>query len=348
LTLTGSVPVAIIGEHASDFSVITQPNASIEGGQSSSFTVEFSPASLGQRGASIQILNNDSDESAFTFAIQGYGAEPPEIAVSGNGLSILDGDNTPSTSDGTDFGNAVIGGDTVQSTFTIENLGENQLELTGTSLVEITGTNAADFSVVTQPADFINGGESTTFTIAFSPSGLGHHGATVHIPNNDADEGGFNFYIQGNGEEPPAEREISVLGNGDEIFDGDNTPSTLDGTDFGNAEVSGDSIQHTFTIRNTGGTSLELTGVTPIELTGANASDFVVTVQPDVLINGGQSTTFTISFTPSGLGPHEATVHIANNDADEGGFNFVIQGKGVESSGEDFNTFIPLFLNLSN
>ena len=348
LTLTGSVPVAIIGEHASDFSVITQPSASIEGGQSSSFTVEFSPAFLGQRGASIQILNNDSDESAFTFAIQGYGAEPPEIAVSGNGLSILDGDNTPSTSDGTDFGNAVIGGDTVQSTFTIENLGENQLELTGTSLVEITGTNAADFSVVTQPADFINGGESTTFTIAFSPSGLGHHGATVHIPNNDADEDGFNFYIQGNGEEPPAEREISVLGNGDEIFDGDNTPSTLDGTDFGNAEVSGDSIQHTFTIRNTGGTSLELTGVTPVELTGANASDFIVTVQPDVVINGGQSTTFTISFTPSGLGPHEATVHIANNDADEGGFNFVIQGNGVESSGEDFNTFIPLFLNLSN
>jgi hypothetical protein len=49
--------------------------------------------------------------------------------------------------------------------------------------------------------------------------------------------------------------EMDVLGNGQEIVDGDTTPSAVDHTNFGNVDV-GDSLTRTFTIRNTGGAAL--------------------------------------------------------------------------------------------
>ena len=86
---------------------------------------------------------------------------------------LLDGDNTPSTEDGTDFGSAVVGGGSVQVTYTIENTGEVQLQLNGDNPVEIGGFHAGDFTVITPPNRNIDGGGSTTFTIEFTPSETG-------------------------------------------------------------------------------------------------------------------------------------------------------------------------------
>lgn len=346
LELTGTYPVEITGAQAGDFTVTSQAAASILGGQSSTFTIEFAPVGSGLREATIQILNNDSDEGTFTFAIQGLGEEPltePEIGLLGNGEAISSEDGSPSTVDGTDFGNAVIGGAAVQHTFTIQNTGENTLELTGVHPVEITGAQAGDFTVTSQAAASISGGQSSTFTIEFAPAGSGLRKATVEIANNDSDEGLFTFTVQGTGEEPPAEQEIVVSGKGLSIPDSDNTPSTEDGTNFGDAEVGGAAVQSTFTIQNIGESPLELTGTPLIVISGAHASDFVVTGEPDTSITGGSSTTFTIEFVPTGTGHREATVHIPNNDADEGGFNFVIVGNGTESAAEEFNNYIPFF-----
>ena len=345
LVFSETDPVEITGTNAGDFSVISQPASSINGRQSDTFTVEFSPQDTGPREATVRILSNDTDESEFTFAIRGFGNEPQEISVLGNSISITDGDTTPSISDGTDFGNAEIGGDPVQATFTIENTGDELLNLTGTGPVNILGEYASDFSVVSQPSSTaINGGQSVSFTIEFSPQGTGSRGAMVRILNDDSDEGQFSFAISGVGNEPSAEQEISVSGNGLSILDGDNSPSTLDGTDFGEAEVGGDAVLATFTIENTGGHTLLLTGTPRVEITGTNAGDFSVTSMPDASIDGGQSTTFTVSFLPTGLGYRGAQIHIPNNDADEGGFYFDIKGFGVESSGVEFYNFIPLFI----
>jgi hypothetical protein len=332
LELTGTSPVEITGANADDFSVVTQPGSTVNGGQSVDFTIVFTPSASGLREAGVRILSNDSDEGEFTFAIQGVGQELPtaqEISILGNGEEIIDGDSAPSSLDGTDFGNAVIGGIGVQSTFTIQNTGDNPLELTGTSPVEITGSNAGDFSVVTQPGSTIDGGQSDTFTIAFTPSVSGLREATVRILNNDSDESEFSFAIQGFGDEPPTAQEISIHSNGEEILDGDSSPSSLDGTDFGNAEIGGSDIQSTFTIQNVGDNPLELTGTSPVEITGMNAGDFSVVMQPDATVNGGQSVTFTITFAPSASGTREATVRILNNDSDEGEFTYAIQGVGL-------------------
>ena len=345
LELTGTVPVEITGTNADDFSVTSQPAAAIAGGQSDTFTIEFSPQGSGTREATVKILTNDSDEAEFTFAIQGYGNQPREISVSGKGVSISDGDISPSTTDGTNFGSADVGGDPVQSTFTINNSGDEPLNLIGTNPIILLGEYAGDYAIVSPPSSTtINGGQSVTFTIEFSPNGTGTRGAMVRIINDDSDEGQFSFAISGTGEEPSAEQEISVSGNGLPIYQGDNTPSTLDGTDFGEAEVGGEAVLATFTIENIGDNALVLTGTPLIEITGTHAGDFTVVSQPNSTIDGGQSTTFTISFSPTGLGYRGVQIHIPNNDADEGGFYFSIQGSGVDSLGEEFYNFIPLFI----
>ncbi|MFT3746473.1 MAG: MBG domain-containing protein [Pyrinomonadaceae bacterium] len=125
-------------------------------------------------------------------------ATPPEINVKGNGVSILDGDVTPSLSDHSDFGTADVASGTVVRTFTIENLGGSDLTL-GIPSVTISGTNAADFTVTQQSVSPVNAGNSTTFQVTFDPNASGLRTATLSITNNDSNENPYDFAIQGTG-----------------------------------------------------------------------------------------------------------------------------------------------------
>jgi hypothetical protein len=58
----------------------------------------------------------------------------PEIVVSFSGTNIADGDTTPSSSEGTDFGSATLGGTAVQHTFTVTNTGAGTLTTSGLTL----------------------------------------------------------------------------------------------------------------------------------------------------------------------------------------------------------------------
>jgi hypothetical protein len=124
--------------------------------------------------------------------------------------------------------------------------------------------------------------------------------------------------------------EITVAGNGTvDIVDGDTTPSTNDGTDFGIANTAGGTVVHTFTIQNIGATNLTVGLPTT---TGANAADFSVTLAPTSPVAPGGSTTFQVTFDPSASGPRTATVTFANNDPDENPFDFSIAGTGTNGS----------------
>ncbi|HPB24178.1 MAG TPA: choice-of-anchor D domain-containing protein [Bacteroidales bacterium] len=126
-------------------------------------------------------------------------APQPEIDIQGNSVSIADGDATPSASDWTDFGSAVVTTGSVDRTFTILNTGVAGLNLTGTPKVAISGTNAADFSVTGTPTSPVSAGGSTTFTVHFVPTAVGVRTATLTIANNDLDENPYNFDIVGTG-----------------------------------------------------------------------------------------------------------------------------------------------------
>jgi len=123
--------------------------------------------------------------------------------------------------------------------------------------------------------------------------------------------------------------EINIKGNSVSIVDGDVTPSLTDHTDFGSADVTGGTVERVFTIENLGTADLTLGGTPKVVISGTNAADFTVTVQPSSPVAASGSTAFTVHFDPSAIGARNATVSIANDDADENPYNFDITGTGT-------------------
>ncbi len=123
---------------------------------------------------------------------------------------------------------------------------------------------------------------------------------------------------------------MDLRGGGQLIVFGDTLPSTLDGTDFGNAPIKTGALDHTFTIQNSGAAPLLLTAAPPVVITGPQAADFHVTSPPASPVAPGGSTTFTVRFAPSAIGLRAATVSIANNDIDpdKNPYQFAVQGAG--------------------
>jgi hypothetical protein len=122
---------------------------------------------------------------------------------------------------------------------------------------------------------------------------------------------------------------IVVSGNAITISNGDVTPSFGDYTQFGSVDISSGTFVRTFTIGNSGGGPLTLTGSSPyIAISGTNASDFSVTSIPASTVASLGSTTFQITFNPSGTGNRNAVLSIANNDATKNPYTFSIQGRG--------------------
>lgn len=128
----------------------------------------------------------------------------PEIEITGlSSRVITDGDTSPDSADGTQFGTLPTSGGSVTRTFTVLNRGNDVLSLNGSPRVSLSGTGASQFSVSTQPASSVAAGSNTTFTVTFQPGSHGAHHATVSIANNDADENPYDFAITGT-RTPPA------------------------------------------------------------------------------------------------------------------------------------------------
>jgi hypothetical protein len=114
----------------------------------------------------------------------------PEITVTGNGQSIADGDNTPSSGDHTNFGlSASLS--VISRTFNIAVAVSN---LTGVS-VALSGSGAGGFTITAQPSGSINAGANSNFTIRYDALTPIAYSATVTISSNELDD--FTFAIQG-------------------------------------------------------------------------------------------------------------------------------------------------------
>ena len=161
------------------------------------FDVTYTPdAVVGTHTATVSLSSDDGDEGTYNFDItaETTAAPEPEIDVTGNSVSIPDGDTTPSTGDHTDFGSTIVGGSTIVRTYTVENSGPALLTLTDPATV--TGAGAAQFAVGTLTDTTLNNGETATFTVTYTASaGAAVHTATVSLANNDGDENPYTFAI---------------------------------------------------------------------------------------------------------------------------------------------------------
>jgi hypothetical protein len=302
-----------------DFSLLAPLPASLAPGTSTTFSLVFTPAALGDRTAVVAITSDDADENPFTFTVQGRGIAP-EIALSGNAVAIASGDTTPSVDDHTDFGAVRLDSDPVTRSFTLSNTGEAILHLGGLDL-----DGDADFSLLAPLPASLAPGTSTSFSLVFTPTALGDRTAVVAITSDDADENPFTFTVQGRGIAP----EISLSGNAVAIASGDSTPSLDDHTDFGTIQLAGETFSHSFTLSNTGEATLHLSGTPKVEVTGPQAKDFEVLTEPSSPLEPGASTTFTLACRPRLPGERRAELRIASDDPTTPEFRFTIRAFGL-------------------
>ncbi len=125
------------------------------------------------------------------------------MLVTGNGgAAVSDMNLVPSTSNGTDFGTAGLC-QAVTETFTITNdpTALSSLNLTGgPNYVRITGANAADFTVVSQPlSSTLTPGASGIFLVRFQPGATGLRQAILQIPCDTPPKTPYTIYIQATG-----------------------------------------------------------------------------------------------------------------------------------------------------
>jgi len=165
-----------------------------------------------------------TDTATVTITV----TETDDLFILGNSQVIDNGDNTPSTTDDTDFGTTALFLGTVAHTFTIENRGSIDILLTGSPFVSVGGAHASDFTVTTQPISPIASGESTTFIVEFDPSEGGIRTAEISIAYDDSADP-YIFAVQGTASANDSDNdgvEDNVEGGGDR--DGDGVPNYQD------------------------------------------------------------------------------------------------------------------------
>ena len=122
--------------------------------------------------------------------------------------------------------------------------------------------------------------------------------------------------------------EIQVTGLSDNVItDGDTTPTTTDGTDFGSVTQDGSTVTRTFKVANSG--ALALTTETPTVPTGFTLTEGLAT---SIATSGND--TFSVRLDSSVLGVKHGTISFVNNDTTLNPFNFTVSGVVTAASSD--------------
>lgn len=114
--------------------------------------------------------------------------------------------------------------------------------------------------------------------------------------------------------------EISVTGaNGNDIDNDDDTPSSLDGTDFGAVKVGTTPPTRTFTVTNSGGGTLTLGDIDV-------PSGYELVEGLDASLAPGESDTFTVSLEAINAGFYGGQIAISSNAGADASYTFAVTG----------------------
>ncbi|MCY2953149.1 MAG: choice-of-anchor D domain-containing protein [Planctomycetota bacterium] len=142
----------------------------------------------------LEYWKGNTQDAYYTFELPALNSFP-DIELQGYERIIPKGDTTPSLDDQTDFGTIDVNAAPVTRTFVIKNRGGTYLSVTG-NRVTITGTNAADFSVLKMPFDRVNPETVSPFQIKFTPTSFGLRKAIVTVTSNAPGKTSYTFAIQ--------------------------------------------------------------------------------------------------------------------------------------------------------
>ncbi|TXG34494.1 PQQ-dependent sugar dehydrogenase [Seonamhaeicola maritimus] len=250
------------------------------------------------------------------------------LQVSGNGNVIASGDNTPSTSDNTDFGTIGQGG-SINKTFIIDNTAGGGSPGRRLNNIVVTIDNS-DFSPTPANLGNLKGNENPiNHSITFTPSTTGIQTATVTVSFSNGTNNPYTFTIQGEAVVPIPE--IEIRGNGIAIpASGNLTNSIADNTDFGTTN-EGSTIDRDFTIHNLGTGTLNISSIVL-----GNPTDFALVNSGSSSIAPGGSTTMTIRYNALTSATHYSSITVSNSDSDENPYLINIEATATEAQ------YIPL------
>lgn len=239
----------------------------LSAGQSTSFTVLFSPTTSGAASGSVSITSNGSNPN-LSIPLSGTGVTPGALAANPTTLA---------------FGSVQVGNNT--------NLSET-LANTGGSTITISQANltGAAFSVsgLTLPLT-LTANQSVTFTATFAPSSAGAVSGSLSVVSN-ASNSPLNIALSGTG---TAAGQLAV------------SPTSLS---FGNVVVGSSSALSGSL--NASGASVTVTSAS------LNNGEFVLSgISLPVTLAAGQSTPFTVTFTPQASGATSASLSFSSNAA---------------------------------
>ena len=266
----------------------------------------YGPLALGVDAAmyaNVYVADSGNDRIALGMPV-------PVINVTQNGNPILSSGTST-----TNFGVIPVH-EAAGITYNIQNNGAAPLILQN---IGDTGSNASEFIVGVPTTGTLAPGSSAAVTVTFTPAGSGMRIANFAIASNDPISGLIPVALIGTGvasgnpsiavEEPAG----TYLSNG------------LNATPFGGVFLnSSNTIQ--YAIANQGIGAL---GNISLNITGNDASDFSFNGPEQGSVTSGNSTGFSVTFTPTAVGPRSATLHITSNDPNQPSFTVALSGAGL-------------------
>ncbi len=319
---TGDADLEITGFSFADgsvgFSLVSPPSTPFTIGPSDpavDVTVRFAPTVVGVADDDLEIASDDPDENPFVVSLTGEGQTPPPMEP--------DIDVTPTS---LSFG-TVNTGSSSDMVVSIENTGNDDLEVTGLSLSD----GSAGFSLVSPPSTPFTIGPSdpaVDVTVRFAPTAVGAANDVLVIASDDPDENPVNVNLDGTGQDTPAyAARINVAGpdfttGGGDLFVADKAHTSgdfgndgngrersfsdpIDGTtddDLYQTLSSGGSFEYLFDVAN-GDYNVTLHFMEP-QFSSGGERTFDVTVEGTIVLDdldvaaesGGQFTAHTESF----------------------------------------------------
>ena len=194
-----------------------------------------------------------------------------------------------------DFGSIAVGTSSTQSV-TVTNSGGSGTTISGAT---VSGSGFS-FAGPALPVS-LQAGQSASFSVSFLPSGAGATSGTLSLSSR---QGSLSVALAGTGVKPS----ISI------------TPSDLS---FGSVPLGVTSTQ-TVTVSNPGNATLDIT-----QLTGPSSSFSVTGLSAPTTLTPGQTSRFSVSFTPNATGAQTSSVGLVTN-ASTSPMALPLSGTGVQ------------------
>ena len=290
LTNSGGTTITISAASASgtgfSLSGLSLP-VTLAAGQSTSFSVLFSPTAAGAASGSVSVTSNASNTN-LSIPLTGTGVTQGTLAANPTSLP---------------FGNVQDGSSTTLSE-TLTNTGGSSLTISAASA---SGTGFS-LSGLTLPVT-LTAGQSTSFSVKFSPTAAGAASGSISVTSNGSNPS-LSIPLSGTGVTQgtlTASPTILAFGN---VQDGSNTTLSETLTNTGGSSL-------TISAASAGGTGFSLSGLTlPLTLVAGQSTSFSVKFAPTSagaasgsisITSNGSNSSLSIPLSGTGVAPGTLT-----------------------------------------